>query len=72
MKIKIVVHSNSKRPRIAKDSNNITHVYVGEPALEGKANRSLVKAIAKQYKTSKSCVKLISGNKSKYKTLEIN
>jgi len=71
MKIKVVVHPNSKPPRIIKDLLQTLHIYVGEPALENRANKAVVEALAEFYKIPKSCVKLVAGEKSKSKVFEL-
>ena len=71
MKIQVIVHPNSKKPRIEKDLFNDLHVYVSAPPLEGKANKAVIEALAKHYKTSKSQVSLMRGGKSKYKFFKI-
>jgi hypothetical protein len=71
MKTRIIVHPNSKNPRIEKDPENITHIYVREPAKEGKANTAVIKVLSELYKTPKSNIKLLSGAKSKVKVFEV-
>ena len=71
MKIAVILHPNSKRERIEKDLLGDMHVYVGEPPLEGKANRATISALADYFKTAKSSIKLISGAKSKHKIIEV-
>ena len=71
MKISIIVHPNAKRERIEKDLLENLHVYVNQPALEGKANKACIEALEKFLKISKSKIKIISGIKSKYKIIEI-
>lgn len=71
MRISIVAHPNSKKPRIEKDLLGTLHVYVNAPPLEGKANKAVTEALAEYFKVKKSCVLLISGAKSKTKTFEI-
>ena len=41
MIIKVTAHSNSKKPRIESDSTQDMHIYVREPAIEGKANKAV-------------------------------
>lgn len=72
MKINIVAHPNSKRPRVEKDLLGTLHVYIKEPPLEGKANTAIALSIAQHFKVNKSEVLLISGDKSKYKVFEIS
>lgn len=71
MKISIVAHPNSKKPRIEKDLLGTLHVYVNAPPLGGKANKAVIEALAEYFNVKKSCVLLISGTKSKSKTFEI-
>ena len=72
MKISIIAHPNSKKPRIEKDLLGTLHVYVSQPPLEGKANKAVAEALAAHYQVSKSQVKMVRGEKSKIKTFEIS
>lgn len=71
MKLEVIVHPNSRNPRVVKDLTGVTHVYVNAPPLEGKANRAVVESLASFLKVKKSQVVLISGEKSKNKIFEI-
>lgn len=71
MKISIIAHPNSKRPKIEKDLLGTLHVYVNQPPLEGKANNAVIEALANYFNTKKSNIILVSGEKSKTKTFEI-
>lgn len=71
MRISIIAHPNSRKPRIEKDLLETLHVYVNQPPLEGKANRAVIESLAKYFKVKSNCVKLISGEKSKIKFFEI-
>lgn len=71
MKVKIIAHPNSRKPRVEKDLIGTLHVYVGEPPLERKANNAIRESLAKYFKVKKNSVILISGEKSKDKTFEI-
>jgi len=71
MKISVIVHPNSKKPRIEKDLLGDLHVYVSDPPLGGKANKAVIVALSKHFKTKKSNVILLSGEKSKHKLFEI-
>jgi uncharacterized protein YggU (UPF0235/DUF167 family) len=71
MKIKIIAHPNSKKPRIEKDMLKNTHVYVKEPALDGKANKAISEALAKKYGLPKSRIRIIKGIKSRVKLFEL-
>lgn len=71
MKVSVIAHPNSKKPRIEKDLLGMLHVYVSEPPLEGKANKAVLEVLAKYFKTKKGSVLLLSGERSKNKTFKI-
>ncbi len=71
MKISVIAHPNSKKPRVEKDLLGVIHAYVNQPPLEGKANNAIKEALADYFKVKKSSVLLISGEKSKNKVFEI-
>lgn len=71
MKTSVIVHPNSKKPRIEKDLLGETHIYVSAPPLEGKANREVIESLAKHYAVNKNKVILLGGEKSKRKVFEI-
>lgn len=71
MKISVIVHPNSKKPRIEKDLLGALHVYVSQPPLEGKANIAVINSLAEYFMVRRSAVQLISGLKSKTKLFEI-
>jgi uncharacterized protein len=72
MIITIIAHPNSKKPRVEKDLFGTLHVYVNQPPLEGKANKAVAGALAEYFKTSKSKVVLVRGEKSKQKVFNID
>jgi len=72
MKITIIAHPNSKKPRIEKDLMGTLHVYVNKPPLENKANEAVLEDLAKYLEIKKNQLILISGEKSKTKTFEIS
>lgn len=71
MKISVIVHPNSKNPRIEKDLMEMLHVYVNAPPLEGKANKATAEALANYFGTKKNKVILLKGEKSKNKVFEV-
>jgi uncharacterized protein len=71
MIVSIIAHPNSKRPRVEKDLFGTLHVYANQPPLEGKANKAVAEALAEHFKTNKSKVVLIRGEKSKQKVFDI-
>lgn len=71
MKILVIAHPNAKKPRIEKDLLGTLHVYVHEPPLAGKANQSVIEALAQHFQTKRSTILLLSGEKTKNKIFEI-
>lgn len=71
MKMSVIVHPNSKNPRIEKDLMETLHIYVNQPPLEGKANKAVIESLVKFLKIKKSEIVLIRGEKSKNKVFEI-
>lgn len=71
MKIKVVVHPKSKNPRVEKSDGSETHIYVREPATEGKANAAVIRVLSGLYKTSRSQIELVSGARSRTKVFRI-
>ena len=53
MKISIIAHPNSRKPRVEKDLLETLHVYVSAPPLEGKANKAVIEALADYFKVKK-------------------
>jgi len=71
MKIQIIAHPNAKKPRVEKDLLETIHIYVSEPALKGKANQAIVKALASYFNIKKNNIIFLSGVKSRKKFFEI-
>jgi hypothetical protein len=71
MKYSIIAHPNAKHPRVEKDLLGTLHVYVHEPPLEGKANHAVILALAEHFHVHKRNVQMLSGEKSKHKTVSI-
>lgn len=70
--VHVVVKPGSKKgPYIQLGLDGSLLVCVREPALDGKANKAVIKAIAEHFQTPKSMVTLKKGATSKYKTFEI-
>ena len=72
MKIEVIAHPNSKRPRVQKDLLGALHVYVSQPPLDGRANQAIIEALAEHFGVKRSQVSLLSGQSGKYKLCEVN
>lgn len=71
MTISVIVHPNSKAPRVEKDLLGDLHVYANEPPLKGRANEAVIEALAKHFKVKRYQISLLRGRKSKQKIFEI-
>jgi uncharacterized protein (TIGR00251 family) len=70
--IRFVVRPKSKEKEFIREiTPEYIHVNLSSPAREGKANTELVKKLAKILKVSTSQVALVSGHKSREKTIFI-
>jgi uncharacterized protein (TIGR00251 family) len=70
MKIVVNVKPGSSKEKIEKNEEGFL-VYVKEPPVEGKANRAVIKLLAKSLGVSREGIKILSGKKSKRKLIEI-
>jgi uncharacterized protein YggU (UPF0235/DUF167 family) len=71
MRVSVIAHPGARQPRIEEDLLGRLHVYVNQPALEGKANRAVLEALARHYGVAKSRVTLVSGERGKNKVVEV-
>lgn len=71
MKIFVTVKLKAKKEEIRKVDETHFLILVKEPPIQGKANIAIIKAFAKYFDTPPSRIEIISGQTSKYKTLEI-
>ncbi|TGL61610.1 DUF167 domain-containing protein [Leptospira sarikeiensis] len=71
LKIEVRVKPNSKKPSLTKGEDGIWVVAVKEPATEGKANDAICRAIAEELDIAPSKVRIVKGEKSKRKLLEV-
>lgn len=71
MKLHVDVKPNSKKPGIEKITETHWQVRVRVPPVEGKANRAVIEMVAKETGVPKSLIKIVSGESSRKKTLEL-
>jgi uncharacterized protein (TIGR00251 family) len=69
--ISLNIHPNSPRNKLIITDYSI-EIYLREPPSRGKANQALLKYLAKTLKISSTCLKLVSGEKSKKKIVSIS
>ena len=70
--IKIKVIPKAKQNRIEKLDDNNLKVYLTTVPEKGKANQSLIKLLAKYFKTAKNNIEIIKGQNSREKIIKIN
>ncbi len=71
MKINVKVKPGSGSERVVQLDNGSLEVWVTAPPENGKANRAVMKAVAKYYKVSAGSIKVLRGKKGRGKLLEV-
>ncbi len=71
VRISVIAHVNSKKPRVEEDLLGNLHIYVSEPPLENRANIAIIETLAKHFNVKKIQIQFISGHKAKVKVFEI-
>ncbi len=69
--IKVKVVPRSSKAGVVGWENGILKVRVSSAPIEGKANRELIQLLSSYFKTNKSGVRIVSGEKSRLKRLII-
>ena len=69
--IKIKVAPRAKQNKIAGWKQDVLRVHVSAPPVDGKANKALIKLLADEWGISKSDIKIVKGETSREKILEI-
>jgi uncharacterized protein (TIGR00251 family) len=65
------VQPRASKDEIAGEMAGALKIRLRSPALEGRANEALIEFLAELLKTSKSAVRILSGERSRIKRLEI-
>lgn len=71
MKIFVKVKTKAKIKKIIKADESHYIISINSPPEKGKANKEIIKTVAKYFDTTISRVSIISGEKSKEKIIEI-
>ena len=71
MIIKAKVKLCAKEEKIEKDENGDFFIWTNELPIEGRANKAVIRILAKHLNVPASSIKIISGHKSKQKKIEI-
>ena len=72
MKFSVRVHPGASRERLVRDSEHRSfNVYVTKKAHKGQANKALLKLLAQEFHVPLSRIRIIQGQKSRNKLIEI-
>jgi uncharacterized protein (TIGR00251 family) len=70
--LNIRVRAGARREGIIGYADNLLRIAVQAPPVEGAANRALIRLLARSFHTSPSRVRMVRGEKSKIKTIELS
>lgn len=70
MIINVKVILNAKKTEIT-ESGGVLKIKLTAPPKEGKANKELLKILSRHFKVSKNKIKIVKGERSRIKTVEI-
>jgi len=70
LRIRVMVIPNSKKPSVKKENDTYV-VRVDAPPTKGRANKRLIEILAEYFGVKKSRIRIISGEKSREKIVEI-
>ncbi len=67
----VYIQPNSSRSEICGEHNGMLKVKIASPAVDGKANKELIKFLSKYFKIKKNQIVIRSGETSRRKLLEL-
>lgn len=70
MILNVKVIPRARKNQIKKEEN-CWKVHLTAPAEKGKANRLLIKLLSQEFKVKKNQVRIVQGEKSRYKIVQI-
>jgi hypothetical protein len=70
--VKIKVIPNSKLNKIVEQKDNFLKIKLTAPACEGKANKALILFLSQEFKIAKNKIRIIKGEKSREKLIQIS
>ena len=71
MKFSVKIQPKSSKEAVEQLADGSYKIFVHSPPIDGKANAAVVEVLAKHFKVAKSNVKIVSGEKSRSKVVEI-
>ena len=70
--INVKVLPRASKNEIVEKQDNIYKIKLTVPAIEGKANKALLKLLAKRLHIPRTKIEIITGERSRIKTIRIN
>jgi len=70
--LSLYIQPGAKKTEVSGEHDGKIKIRVCAPPVEGAANEALIKFLSKKLGVSKSGVKLISGEKSRHKVVQID
>lgn len=70
MRLTVRVQPNAKQNKIVEETGRFK-VFLTAPPVEGKANAALIEFLAEHFKTRRSRIRIIKGERSRDKVVEI-
>ena len=71
MRIKVKVIPKAKKDCVSEEDGNLK-LYVRAPAIDNKANKALIKMLARHSNVRKGNIRIVKGEKSREKIIEID
>lgn len=69
--INVRVVPNAKKNDVLEEADKLK-VHVNAPAIEGKANKTMIKILAEFFNVKKSDIRIIRGEKSREKVIKVS
>ena len=70
--IKVRVIPNAKKNDVSEETGGKLKVRVRAQAVDGKANKAMIEVLAEFFKVKKGDIRIIRGEKSREKVIELN
>lgn len=70
MKYEVLVKPGSSQEKVVVSENSLV-VYLRAKAHDGEANTVLIKVLSKYFRVGKTCIKIVQGQKSRKKVVEV-
>lgn len=69
MRVSVKVIPNAKRDEVV--DGDVLKVHVRAPAVDGKANKAVIKVLAEFFNVRKSCIRIVFGERSREKAVDV-